>query len=227
LFAEHAVGGIIGLFLNGFFGSADIIALDGVNTLPGGFMDRNWKQLYIQFTYIVAVSAYSFTVTAAIAKIIDMIPGLKLRGTPESEKLGMDEVEVLTSQNCLLAFGALSDPYISFFCHIRSENSQRITSNCVVTSQTALHLSKEENTVMLPGIVTVMQKRVSVAHMIFTLSRSRRVQTDSLLLKRSLWMVKPISRRYTIYFMTKTNIETGLFLFFSGPRIYLLICVDL
>ncbi|THV06109.1 ammonium transporter [Dendrothele bispora CBS 962.96] len=95
LFAEHAVGGIIGLLMNGFFGTNHIIALDGVNTdIPGGFMDRNWKQLYIQFAYICAASGYSFVVTAVIAKGIDMIPGLHLRGTPEDERLGLDEVEI-------------------------------------------------------------------------------------------------------------------------------------
>ncbi|KAJ3925678.1 MAG: ammonium transporter [Lentinula lateritia] len=95
LFAEHAVGGIVGLFLNGFFGTNEVIRLDGVNTsIPGGFMDHNWKQLYIQFAYICATCSYSFFVTAALAKIIDMIPGLKLRSTPEDECLGMDEVEI-------------------------------------------------------------------------------------------------------------------------------------
>lgn len=32
LFAEHAIGGIVGLFMNAFFARHDIIALDGVNT---------------------------------------------------------------------------------------------------------------------------------------------------------------------------------------------------
>lgn len=32
LFAEHAVGGIIGLLINALFARADVIALDGVNT---------------------------------------------------------------------------------------------------------------------------------------------------------------------------------------------------
>ncbi|KAJ3779757.1 ammonium transporter [Lentinula aff. detonsa] len=95
LFAEHAIGGIVGLFLNGFFGTNEVIRLDGVNTsTPGGFMDHNWKQLYIQFTYICATCSYSFVVTALLAKIIDVIPGLKLRSTPEDESLGMDEVEI-------------------------------------------------------------------------------------------------------------------------------------
>ncbi|KAF7339983.1 Ammonium transporter [Mycena venus] len=85
---------ISGLFCNGLFASTDIIALDGVNTaVPGGWVDRNWRQLYMQVAYIVAVSAYTFIVTAALAKAIDFV-GLRLRITPEEERLGMDEVEV-------------------------------------------------------------------------------------------------------------------------------------
>ncbi|KAJ6519445.1 ammonium transporter [Mycena sanguinolenta] len=94
LFAEHAIGGMVGLFCNGLFGSTDVIALDGVNTaVPGGWLDRNWKQLYMQVAYIVAASTYAFVVTAALAKSIDLV-GLRLRLTPEEERLGMDEVEV-------------------------------------------------------------------------------------------------------------------------------------
>jgi Amt family ammonium transporter len=95
LFAEHAVGGMVGLLLNGFFASGQIIALDDVNTsIVGGWLDQNWKQLYIQFAYICATSAYTFVATAFIAKCVDLIPGLRLRSTPEAEKLGMDEIEV-------------------------------------------------------------------------------------------------------------------------------------
>ncbi|KAF9229708.1 ammonium transporter [Gyrodon lividus] len=95
LFAEHAVGGIIGLLTNGLFASHAIIALDGVNTnIKGGWVDHNYKQLYIQFAYVCAVCTYTFVVTAIIAKAIDMVPGLHLRTTPEGETLGLDEVEI-------------------------------------------------------------------------------------------------------------------------------------
>ncbi|KAJ7456622.1 ammonium transporter, partial [Mycena latifolia] len=94
LFAEHAVGGIVGLLGNGLFASTDIISLDGVNTsVPGGWVDHNYKQLYMQFAYIVAVCVYTFVVTAALAKTLDFL-GLRLRITPEEERLGMDEVEI-------------------------------------------------------------------------------------------------------------------------------------
>lgn len=86
---------MVGLLFNGFFASRDIIALDGVNTsVVGGWVDQNWKQLYIQFAYVCATCGYAFVVTAFLAKFVDLIPGLHLRSTLEAERLGMDEVEV-------------------------------------------------------------------------------------------------------------------------------------
>ncbi|KAG5650638.1 hypothetical protein H0H81_011521 [Sphagnurus paluster] len=95
LFAEHAVGGIIGILLNAFFASTTIINLDDLeHTDKGGWINHNWKQLYIQFTYVCATCAYTFVVTAFLAKCVDLIPGLHLRNTPEAEKRGMDEIEI-------------------------------------------------------------------------------------------------------------------------------------
>ena len=95
LFAEHAVGGIIGLLFNGLFTETELIALDGVNTaILGGWIDHNWKQLYIQIAYIAATCAYTFVMTALIAKAIDLIPGCRLRASDVAEVLGMDEDQV-------------------------------------------------------------------------------------------------------------------------------------
>ncbi|KAI0045756.1 ammonium transporter [Auriscalpium vulgare] len=95
LFAEHAVGGMIGLLFNAFFAKANIIALDDVNTsAAGGWVDHNWKQLYIQFAYICATTAYTFVVTALIAKGMDLVPALRLRASPDAEVLGMDEDQI-------------------------------------------------------------------------------------------------------------------------------------
>jgi Amt family ammonium transporter len=92
LFAEHAIGGILGLLFNGLFGRTQIIALDGVNlTIPGGWLDKHWKQLYIQFAYVCACCGYVFFVTAALAKALSYIPGLNLRGQEEAEIAGMDD----------------------------------------------------------------------------------------------------------------------------------------
>lgn len=95
LFAEQAIGGIIGLIFNALFATNRIIALDGVNTtLVGGWLDHNYKQLYIQVAYICATVAYTFVVTALIAKGVDMIPGLRLRTSEDGETIGVDDMEV-------------------------------------------------------------------------------------------------------------------------------------
>jgi Amt family ammonium transporter len=95
LTAEHAIGGMVGLMANAFFATRGVISLDGVNiSVTGGFLDSNWKQLYIQFAYVCATVGYSFVITALIAKGLDVIPGLQLRSSEEGESLGMDDMEV-------------------------------------------------------------------------------------------------------------------------------------
>ncbi|KAK4191765.1 putative ammonium transporter [Podospora australis] len=92
VFAEHAIGGIVGLIFNGFFAADYIIGLDGINMeAAGGFLNHHYKQLYIQVAYVVAATAYTFVVSAIIAKLIDLIPGLHLRASTEAELLGMDD----------------------------------------------------------------------------------------------------------------------------------------
>ena len=93
VFAEHGIAGMIGLLANAIFGASYIIGLDGVNTgsIPGGWIQHNWKQLYIQFAYIVACTAWAFCMSALIAFLIDKIPGLHLRASEEAELLGMDD----------------------------------------------------------------------------------------------------------------------------------------
>lgn len=91
--AEHGIAGMVGLVFNGLFAADYIIGLDGVSTgiINGGWINHNWKQLYIQIAYIVACTAYSFVVSAGIAFIINFIPGLNLRASEEAELLGMDD----------------------------------------------------------------------------------------------------------------------------------------
>ncbi|KAL2270898.1 hypothetical protein VTJ83DRAFT_269 [Remersonia thermophila] len=92
VFAEHAIGGIVGLIFNAFFATDEVIGLDGVNMgVPGGFLNREWRLIYVQIAFIVACSAYAFVVSAIIAKLIDLIPGLHLRASSEAELLGMDD----------------------------------------------------------------------------------------------------------------------------------------
>ena len=84
---------MLGLFFNALFGADYIIGLDGVNTgiLPGGWLNRNYAQMYIQVAYIVAVTSYSFVMSALLAFIINLVPGLYLRASEEAELLGMDD----------------------------------------------------------------------------------------------------------------------------------------
>lgn len=62
----------------------------------GGWIQHNWKQLYIQFAYVCAVTTYTFVVTALIAKVFDLIPFLRLRAPDSWEEIGMDDAEVRT-----------------------------------------------------------------------------------------------------------------------------------
>jgi len=91
--AEHGIAGMVGLLFNGFFAADYIIGLDGVSTglINGGWINHNWKQLYIQLAYIIACTAYSFIVSAGIAFLINLVPGLNLRASEEAELLGMDD----------------------------------------------------------------------------------------------------------------------------------------
>jgi len=91
--AEHGIAGMVGLLFNGLFAADYIIGLDGVSTglINGGFLNHNYKQLYIQLAYVVACTAYSFIVSAAIAWCVDKVPGLKLRASEEAELLGLDD----------------------------------------------------------------------------------------------------------------------------------------
>lgn len=92
VFAEHGIGGIVGLLFNAFFASGKIVGLDGVNVgVKGGFLDGNYALLGWQIAVILAASAYAFVVSAIIAKAIDLVPGLKLRASEEAELLGMDD----------------------------------------------------------------------------------------------------------------------------------------
>jgi ammonium transporter, Amt family len=93
VFAEHGIAGMVGLLFNALFAAPYVIGLDGVNNelFPGGWIMKNWKQMYIQIGYIVACSAWAFVVSALIAFAIDKTPGLKLRASEEAELLGMDD----------------------------------------------------------------------------------------------------------------------------------------
>lgn len=93
VFAEHGVAGMIGLFFNAVFAASYVIGLDGVNVgnIPGGWIEHHYKQMYVQIAYIAACTAWAFVISAGIAYIINLIPGLHLRASEEAELLGMDD----------------------------------------------------------------------------------------------------------------------------------------
>lgn len=93
VFAEHGVAGILGLLANALFGATYIIGLDGVNTgiITGGWIDHNWRQLYVQIAYICAATGWSFAISWLLATGVNLIPGLHLRASEEAELLGMDD----------------------------------------------------------------------------------------------------------------------------------------
>ncbi|MCJ1305124.1 hypothetical protein MMC08_007938 [Hypocenomyce scalaris] len=93
VFAEHAVGGMLGLMANALFGANYIIGLDGVNTgiIDGGWINHNYRQFYVQLAYMLAVTCYAFVMSTILAYIINYIPGLHLRASEEAELLGMDD----------------------------------------------------------------------------------------------------------------------------------------
>lgn len=107
LAAEHALGGIVGLLMNALFADRSLVALDGVTSVRGGWINHNWKQLYIQFAYVCATVAYTFVVTALLAKIFDLVPSFRLRASAEEEASGMDDTQVRTHMHT--SHGAYSD----------------------------------------------------------------------------------------------------------------------
>lgn len=92
--AEHGIAGMIGLIFNGIFGSSTVAGYDGVLDHAGGWIDHNWKQLYIQIVYILATTAYSAGVTAVLCFVINKIPGLHLRVDYNAEEQGVDEDQI-------------------------------------------------------------------------------------------------------------------------------------
>jgi len=94
IFASHAVGGVVGNILTGFFAQASVAHFDGFTVIPGGWFDHHWVQLGYQIADSCAGLGYSFVMTTAILWIMHFIPGLSLRGTEEMEILGVDDAEM-------------------------------------------------------------------------------------------------------------------------------------
>lgn len=92
--AEHGIAGVVGLLFNAIFAADYVIGYDGYSDHAGGWINHNWKQLYIQIAYIAAVIGYCMSVTAMLCFIWEKIPFMKLRADEKGEELGMDEYEI-------------------------------------------------------------------------------------------------------------------------------------
>jgi Amt family ammonium transporter len=80
----HLVGGVAGALLIGFFGTKMTNGA-GIN---GFFYKGGWTLLGHQAIAVVAVVAYSFIVTYILAKILDMVMGMRV--SEEEEVAGLD-----------------------------------------------------------------------------------------------------------------------------------------
>jgi len=90
IFAEHAVGGLIGNILTAFFAADYIAHLDGFSEIRGGWLNHNWVQLADS----ISGGVYSFGGTCLILFVMNLIPGLSLRASEEAEILGIDDAEI-------------------------------------------------------------------------------------------------------------------------------------
>jgi Amt family ammonium transporter len=84
----HLVGGVAGALLIGFFGSTQ--ANGGIAGVDGVFYGGGWHLLWVQAQAVGAAVGYSFVATLVIAKVIDLVIGLRLK--PDEEQVGMDTV---------------------------------------------------------------------------------------------------------------------------------------
>ncbi|KAH3660101.1 hypothetical protein OGAPHI_007306 [Ogataea philodendri] len=93
--AEHGMAGVLGLIVgNAFFASSEVLGYDGYTDHPGGWYNRNWKQMYKQIAYVGAVGGWCVVVTGIICIVINRIPGLNMRASEEGEQNGMDENQI-------------------------------------------------------------------------------------------------------------------------------------
>lgn len=88
-FAVHGVGGFTGALLTGLFSygvlAADVPGIGKVNTLA---VEGGIGQLIKQFEGTAIVAVYTFVVSFALFKIIDLVMGLRV--SEESENRGLD-----------------------------------------------------------------------------------------------------------------------------------------
>ncbi|MBK9180317.1 MAG: ammonium transporter [Acidimicrobiales bacterium] len=83
--AVHLVGGILGSLLLGLFADLAVNPLGADGVLAGG----GWGLMADQVVAVLAVLAYSLAVSLVLAKVIDLVVGLRV--SAEDEQIGLDE----------------------------------------------------------------------------------------------------------------------------------------
>jgi Amt family ammonium transporter len=81
VFGIHGISGILGAILTGFFADPDI-------NNAAGLLYGNFKQPIIQIFAVVVSIIYSFVITFIIAKILDIVVGLRV--SEDEEEGGLD-----------------------------------------------------------------------------------------------------------------------------------------
>jgi len=119
---------------NAFFAKGDIIALDNVNTsITGGWLDHNWKQLYIH-SRMYARRELHVCYDGVNCQRARHDTRLEPSGNEVAEALGMDEDQYDSYVSRTKATHVLLSVH-----HIRSVNSRRITLKFAATSPTGQH----------------------------------------------------------------------------------------
>jgi Amt family ammonium transporter len=81
VFGIHGISGIVGAILTGFFADPDI-------NNAAGLLYGNFKQPLIQIFAVVVSMIYSFVMTFIIAKVLDVVVGLRV--SEDEEEGGLD-----------------------------------------------------------------------------------------------------------------------------------------
>lgn len=89
VFRLHGVGGICGSFFTGIFAQKWVSMLDGA-ALASGAIDGNPVQIGKQLAEIVAIAAYSFTLSTILLLGLKYTPYMGLRVSDEVEMIGLD-----------------------------------------------------------------------------------------------------------------------------------------
>jgi Amt family ammonium transporter len=80
VFGIHGISGIVGAILTGFFADPDI-------NNAAGLLYGNFKQPLIQIFAVIVSMIYSFVMTFIIAKVLDVVVGLRVSEDEEEEGL--------------------------------------------------------------------------------------------------------------------------------------------